>query len=536
MTPTSNATTEFSNYDILRIYAYYRTLLSSLLLLMFYTGITEGILGKANPSLFLKTSLVYTAINIATLLYLWRGHFRPRSEQIFAILLCDIIAMLILMQTSGGIGNGLGYLLLICAAAGGIFLSTQASAALAAVASILTIGVTLSEVLKGNGDSRHVFSAGSLGVLLFFAAFILNYLSNRIRTSNIEAASQAEHAAHVERMAQLIVERMQTGVLVVNELGRIDLMNQAASSLLQLDDTRPGAHYLSDFPEIEDHWQLWKAYPHTRTPHISIGQSQQDIRLGFANLEENSLLADASTLIFIEDNRSLNQEAQQLKLASLGRLTASIAHEIRNPLGAISHASQLLGESPDLAKTDKRMTEIIDTNTKRVNQIIENVLQLSRRRTSQPESVELNDWLQHYVTAYSDEDSEAKIDIISGQDTIKTKMDLSHLNQVLTNLCQNGIRYSREATGASHITLKLGIEEQTELPYLQVIDDGEGISEENKPHVFEPFFTTEASGSGLGLYISKELCQANQANLSYQRTDDGKSCFQIKFAHPKRLL
>jgi two-component system sensor histidine kinase PilS (NtrC family) len=400
----------------------------------------------------------------------------------------------------------------------------------------LTIGVTLSEALKGNGDIHNVFSAGSLGVLLFFAALTLNYLSNRIRTSNIEAASQAEHAAQIARMAQLIVERMQTGVVVANEYGRIDLMNQAASSLLQLEDTQPGVHSLSAFPEIEDHWQLWKAYPHTRTPHISIGQSQQEIRLGFAKLEENSLSADAGTLIFIEDNRSLNQEAQQLKLASLGRLTASIAHEIRNPLGAISHASQLLGESPDIASTDKRMTEIIDTNTKRVNQIIENVLQLSRRRTSQPESVELNEWVQQYVAAYSDEDTEAQIDILSDQEFIRTNMDLSHLNQVLTNLCQNGIRYSREATGLPHITLKLGIENQTELPYLQVIDDGDGISEDNRPHVFEPFFTTEASGSGLGLYISKELCQANQANLTYQLTDEGKSCFQIKFAHPKRLL
>ncbi len=535
MTAT-NYSKSANNYDILRVYAYYRTLLSSLLLLMFYAGFAKDVLGSSDPKFYFNTSLAYTLINVVTLILLWRGHFQPRSEQIFFILLCDVVALIILMQTSGGVGNGIGYLLLVCTAAAGILLKAQPSAALAAVASILVIGVTLSEVFKGNGDSRTLFSAGTLGILLFLSALMLSYLSGRIRASNLEATSQAEHAAQLERMAQLIVERMQTGILVTNDQGSIELINQAAAKLLEFNDTRSGQHQLSQLPELEEHLKLWKAYPHTRTPHITLADGDREIRLGFAQFDDSDTSKDASTLIFIEDNRTLNQEAQQLKLASLGRLTASIAHEIRNPLGAISHASQLLGESPELSATDKRMTEIIDTNTTRVNQIIENVLQLSRRRSSQPETIELDEWVDAFVHNYENEDPTAHIDTVSEHSSIKTKMDLSHLNQIVTNLVNNGLRYSQEATDTAHIRLALGINPQTELPYLNVIDDGAGIPEENRPHIFEPFFTTEASGSGLGLYISQELCQANQASLNYMITDEEKSCFQITFAHPKRLL
>ncbi|BFM14345.1 two-component system sensor histidine kinase PilS [Maricurvus nonylphenolicus] len=531
----STTAVDNSNYGILRVYAYYRTLLSSILLLMFYTKVADDILGSTEPTVFFYTALTYTVLNIATLLILWRGHFQPKNRQIFIILLCDIIAMMIMMQTSGGVESSIGYLLLVCAAAGGIFLQTQASAALAAIATIMVIGATLNQVYSGQANARTMFSAGTMGILLFLSALTLNYLSNRIRTSNLEAASQAEHAAHLERMAQLIVERMRTGVLVANPAGQIELINQAAAKLLGLNDTLSGQHYLHDFPEIEEHLHLWKAYPHTRTPHIPMGEKNQEIRLGFATLEGGNT-NNASTLIFIEDNRTLTQEAQQLKLASLGRLTASIAHEIRNPLGAISHASQLLDESPDLQNTDRRMTEIINTNTKRVNQIIENVLQLSRRRASQPEPIELNQWVKQFIEDYKHEDLNADIKLNSCNNLIETKMDTSHLNQVLTNLCNNGLRYSKEATDNATLTLELGIDIQSELPYIRVIDNGEGIAEDNRQHIFEPFFTTEASGSGLGLYISKELCQSNQASLNYLITETGKSCFQINFAHPKRLV
>lgn len=526
----------YNTYDVLRIYAFYRTLLSTLLLAMFLTGITREVLGNTNPRIFFYTALTYSVTAWLILIFLWRKHFQPKDEQIFAILMWDMVALLLMLQTSGGVGNGIGYLLLVCTAAGGILLRSQASIALAAVSSILLIGITLGDVLDGKTDSQSIFTAGTQGILLFVTALALSYLSNRIRSSSQEAAAQAFHAAQLQRMARLIVERMRTGIIIVNADGAIELINLAAEKLLNVDAVSASFLPLSYFPEINNQLQLWQNNPHNRAPRLLAGTQQREIRLGFARMEEGKDNKNSETLIFLEDNMTLTQEAQQLKLASLGRLTASIAHEIRNPLGAISHASQLLAESPDLANTDRRMTEIIATNTTRVNQIIENVLQLSRRRASQPEPIELNEWVKLFIADYRIESPEFALELHSEAIPINTNIDTSHLHQILSNLCNNGLRYSKAAIGEAKITLHLGIDSSSELPFIRIIDYGNGISEADQAHLFEPFFTTETSGSGLGLYISKELCEANQATLNYEKTADSYSCFKITFAHPKRLL
>jgi two-component system sensor histidine kinase PilS (NtrC family) len=257
-----------------------------------------------------------------------------------------------------------------------------------------------------------------------------------------------------------------------------------------------------------------------------------EIRINFARLQAQE---NSDTLIFVEDNRIMSQEAQQLKLASLGRLTASIAHEVRNPLGAISHAAQLLSESPDINEADSRLSEIIQSHSRRVNTIIENVLQLSRRKASLPELIDLAEWIPEFVEEYK-HTKKAQIAVVLKQTGVKTRVDTSQLQQVLTNLMDNGLRYSEELTGSSTLTLEVGVDSENELPYLHVIDDGPGIPESEVEQVFEPFFTTASTGSGLGLYISRELCEANQASLIYKRTLAGKSCFRLNFAHPERIF
>jgi two-component system sensor histidine kinase PilS (NtrC family) len=257
--------------------------------------------------------------------------------------------------------------------------------------------------------------------------------------------------------------------------------------------------------------------------------------VNFARLDPGH---ESHTLIFLEDNRAINQQAQQLKLASLGRLTASIAHEIRNPLGAISHASQLLSEDSALPPSDRRLVEIINSHTKRVNQIIENILQLSRRRVSNPETIRLDEWLPKFTNDYiasKGPNNKPIIDCLAG-DAIDAKFDLGQLQQVLTNLCDNGLRYSHPPANCAHLVLEAGIDSATQQPYIKVIDFGDGISKENLQHLFEPFFTTESTGSGLGLYICKELCESNQALISYSHTHEGLSCFHIQLAHPDKTL
>jgi two-component system, NtrC family, sensor histidine kinase PilS len=529
------------NYPLLRIYAYYRLGLSSLLLLMFSSALAPNILGKDYSSLFIYTATIYTALNFITLITLWQRRLTPSSQQIFTLLLADAVALILFVHASGGLGSGLGFLLLVTVAAGGIFLRTQLSSALAAFATLLILAETLYSSSSTGPDSRNLFTAGVLGALIFGCALVFNYLSTKLRLSALEAANQAAHAAHLEQLAQLIIERMQTGIVVASERGQVELINRSAQSLLNWPKSTSHEPRLADIEELEEHVLLWQKHPHTRAPSIKTNNSQHEVRLRFANLSTNAgdtpQQTASDTLIFVEDTRSLHREAQHLKLASLGRLTASIAHEIRNPLGAISHAGQLLAESPELNKADQRLTEIIETNTERVNQIIENVLQLSRRRPTRPEPIDLRPWIEQFMVDYQ-ENNHCELRLIDAaqQTNIQTRIDTSHLSQVLTNLTDNGLRHSQQTIDEALLSYELGIDPQTQLPYLNVIDEGEGIAADSLAHIFEPFFTTEATGSGLGLYLSKELCEANHANLNFQRTDDNKSCFRIDFAHPDRIF
>jgi two-component system sensor histidine kinase PilS (NtrC family) len=240
----------------------------------------------------------------------------------------------------------------------------------------------------------------------------------------------------------------------------------------------------------------------------------------------------SGTLIFLEDTVRTAKQAQQMKLASLGRLTASIAHEIRNPLGAISHAEQLLAESESLSLPDKRLTEIIHKHTERVNAIIENVLQLSRRGNASPELFKLKQWLDHFaeefVLSLRINQEELQIDV--QPETLMVNFDNTQFHQIVWNLCHNGIRHSQNCEANPKLELVGRLNNDTQRPYLDVIDHGAGIDPEHIQHIFEPFFTTESKGSGLGLYISKELCEANNAHISYLPNQGGSSCFRIEFA------
>ncbi len=521
-----------SNYAPLRVYGYYRTLLSCLLLLMFAAGgIASKILGTHNPKLFLYTALVYCFLCLATLAILWRTRATLRQEQLFVLLFIDTVAITLMMHASGGTESGLGFLLLICVAAGSIFLNSQISLLLAAIASLLVISESFYVDYETATNSKRLFTAGLLGFLLFFTALVFRHLTKRLQASREETVYQAEQAAHLERLAEQIVERMNTGMIVVNGEDQVLLMNQAAKRLLGI---RSHKIQLASIPEVEDQLHVWRAYPHSRAPFLTLPGSRTEVRISFAKLDQAQ---DSDTLIFIEDNRQLSQQAQQLKLASLGRLTASIAHEVRNPLGAISHASQLLQESPSLDKADSRLTEIIQTHSVRVNQIIENVLQLSRRQATQVETLELAEWLPDFVLEYSHgREQEPQISVQLENDSIKAKVDPSQLHQVASNLCDNGLRYSIEHTGNPTLTIRAGTDTQTGLPFIEVVDQGPGLSDDQLDKVFEPFYTNDPSGSGLGLYICKELCEANEATLLFKRTHDQQSCFRINLAHQNRVF
>lgn len=226
----------------------------------------------------------------------------------------------------------------------------------------------------------------------------------------------------------------------------------------------------------------------------------------------------------------LRQRAQQLKLASLGRMAASIAHEVRNPLGAISHAGQLLYESGKLHDDDRRLTAIIQEHSRRVNAIIENVMRISRREPAVPQNIRIKSWLQDFMVDFcrlNDLDQNAITASVQPED-MQVTFDPSQLHQIVMNLCGNALRYSRSMP---LVEIECAVHPELGRPCMDIVDSGQGMPEEIARHVFEPFVTSESHGTGLGLYIARELCEANQAALNLQSNSDNGCRFRIIFPH-----
>ena len=351
-----------------------------------------------------------------------------------------------------------------------------------------------------------------------------------MRETTALAEQRGIDLANLSELNEHVIKRLQSGVVVVDAKDNIRLMNESAWHMLGLPAMKNTGNdkLVLVSAELARRLTAWNNNEPQENALFRCTSSGIDIMPSYTRLGHD---VNSGTLIFLEDASRMAQQAQQMKLVSLGRLTASIAHEIRNPLGAISHAGQLLAESPQLDSADKRLTEIIHNNSSRVNDIVENVLQLSRRGNLAPEYLNLTTWLQNFVNdiamGLNVEPDEIAVAITPPD--LKIYFDSTQLHQVLWNLCQNGIRYSREYDGKPKLELIASLQEEGHRAFLDVIDHGPGIDPETAQNIFEPFFTTDKKGSGLGLYIARELCETNKAHLSYIPLPVGGSCFRIEF-------
>jgi two-component system sensor histidine kinase PilS (NtrC family) len=362
--------------------------------------------------------------------------------------------------------------------------------------------------------------------------FVVQGLSRLLSTSENLAEQRASDVTSLEALNSLILQRMRTGILVLDTELRVQLANQGALALFGR-MTLNGELIADHSPDLIERLLQWQTNPALRVKSLKLSPTGASIQASFIALRRGG--EQQQTLVFLEDLSQIAQQAQQLKLAALGRLTASIAHEIRNPLGAISHAGQLLQESEDLPAADRRLTQIIQDHCKRMNLIIENVLQLSRRRPSAPHPLDLKAWLENFVSEFRTTARPGQqLHMYVSDGTLETRMDANQLTQVLNNLVENGLRYSAQQQGRAQVWLNLFVEPTNGLPILEVLDDGPGFAADQLQHMFEPFFTTESNGTGLGLYISRELCESNQAHLDYRAREKGGSCMRITFAHPRK--
>jgi two-component system sensor histidine kinase PilS (NtrC family) len=514
----------------------FRLFVAVVLLGLFFASGDPRFFGERYPGLFAATAAGYLVLSIISGFAI-RDRWVTAGPQILTQVAADILAIVVLMHSSGGISSGLGGLLVVFVGAGSLVLPLNVPAFFAALATLAVLGEQFFSQMAGVSNTSNYSAAGVLGAIIFAISLAARPLARRIQFSEALARQRGVDLANLSELNEYIVQHLRESIVVVDADDRIRLINGSAALLLGAPENCHGMQLADASKDLADHVAVWRKHTtDTQQTEFSMVAADDSARikahlapLGKGN-ERNGPI-----LVFLEDASLMNERVQQSKLASLGRLSASIAHEIRNPVGAMSHAGQLLAESNALSDEDLRLTEIIRTHAERVSHIIDNVLRLSRRESSRPERFELAPWLSDFAQEFTRtlELREGELSIAEVTENLEIRMDPSHLRQVMWNLCDNAVKYASE-TGGIMVELQAGQTRRTGQPYLEVLDHGHGVDPQTVDKIFEPFYTNRSGGTGLGLYISRELCELNRATLVFQPRETGGSIFRIVFADPER--
>ena len=480
--------------------------------------------GVYNPPLFYTSSIAYACfamVMIALIDIRW-----PRFNLLLSIQVsADILFIVLLMHASGGIQSGLGLLLLGPLVATGMVSRGRLAMFHASTASLILLSEQTYQVLVLAGSSKDYLQVSLTSMGFFAIAGLAFVLTRRLTVTESLAQKQSVDLANLAQVNQLVIQDMHDGVLVVDDQGRVRQHNAEAEKLLGKPLTLWSKLLLNEYsPALSVYLQGWRSGLDKDRVELTVPVTGKRIQARFIEIGGDEELG---AVIFLEDLSLIQERAQQLKLAALGRLTANIAHEIRNPLSAINHATELLQEEPEKDATQARLLQIIHDNTFRLDRMVQDVLQLNRRDRATPELLNLDrvihQFIDHFCQAEKIPDG---ILVQSEGAALMVYFDRLHLDQVLWNLCRNAWRYCRQQEGS--IRLSTALSQPGNIVQLDVIDDGTGVAEVLRPQLFEPFFTTDSTGTGLGLYIARELCEANGAALSFVEAGQGAR-FRINF-------
>jgi two-component system sensor histidine kinase PilS (NtrC family) len=519
------------SWQYLRLFNYYRSALALLFLILYLNGWTEQFIRPSDydQQLFYSASITYISASFVFMLSL-HLHKPGLDTQVIIQTCVDVIIIITLMHASGGIRSGFGMLLIINLSLASIFLTRRLTLFLAAATSLALLGEHIYSQLVLPEYREAYVQSGFLGIVIFSFAYLTSVIARRMRETEQLATERSRELKSVIQMNEHIIRNMRTGILVVNPNGVIAMANNAAIGLLGYTHLDNNTTLKQILPELHDRFIEWQnSIENIQHKPVQQSHGLPDLQPGFSRIEPTAG-NKSSTLVFLEDASQLNQRFQQVRLASLGRLTASIAHEIRNPLAAIHHASQLLDEVFE-SGPDKKLTDIINTQVLRLNGVVENVLQLSRQQRGTAEPIELLPWLHkfkhEYIASQGLDNRQVKI-YVKPEDT-SILFDASHLHQVMWNLCSNAVNHCSMPLSQVSINIQGGIEMESDQPFIDVIDNGPGIDPETAKEIFDPFFTTSNEGTGLGLYITKEVTESNRAKIRHIELPAGGTCFRIYF-------
>ena len=520
-------------WRVLGLLNLYRLAVPSVLVALALLADRPQLLGAASPALYLYSLAAWFATGVVCI-GLLKSRWPSLQAQAFIHVAFDIVAVTALLLTSGGAASGVGLLLIMPVAGVSLLMPPRMATTIAAIAALCVLGQQIMSWFRGVTDSSDLTQAGLLGGVILIAALAGAPLAGRLRESEALVRQRDLDLANLAELSQYIVERLRESLVVVDEQDRIRLINESARQILGGDAT--ASALLGEVsPRLLYLLTMWRqSGPDTDTTrgNLLAVDGLREVRPHFAPLGAGQ---PPPVLIFLEDLTALDDRIHQSRLAALGRLSASIAHEIRNPVGAISHAAQLLGEDSALSDPNRRMSDIIRANAERVSTIIGNVQQLARRESTRPERMPLGEWLADFVGEFistgGHEAGQLAPEVPDPE--LEVRVDPSHLRQILWNLCENAFRYSVKAPGDT-VEVRVGRLAGSNRPFLEVLDRGPGIDSTISDRIFEPFFTSRASGTGLGLFIARELAQCNRALLVFEPRAGGGSIFRIVFADPQR--
>ena len=517
---------------VFAVYNVYRLVIGSVLFALFLSTATDQTAGESylNQQLMGAGLLVLSSIILAFV-----ATRTPLDSEpgIFSVLLLDVLATTLIAHPNAVLGGGFSALYLVTVAAASMLLRDRQLATLVAALATLSILVdTVFHLATDTSDQGGLLAAGLRGILIFVVSWI-----GQIVTANMTVAEQRaqEATSEAERLQELndeIVEHIQTGILAVSRDDQVRAVNDAARDLLNLGHR--GAQSIESIdPNLALALEEWRAGGGQRPQPFQPKGVTRTVLPRFTSVDETRA---GEALLFIDDYTPMTQFAQSLKLNSLGRLTGSIAHEIRNPLAAVSNAVQLLAENPNMNESDRALTSIMLNNTQRINDTVNHVLELSRRVPPDFKALNLDIWIPDYLEEFKEGRADQPTIYLQQETPVSITADEKQLKRVLDNLLDNALRHSELKTGKLEAHLAVSASPSSNLCHLDIIDFGDGVPESSQSRLFEPFFTTTASGTGLGLYLCKELCESNGADLRYRRTETGESAFRVSLKLEKGVM
>lgn len=470
----------------------------------------------------------------------YRRHF---LWQLWLQLTMDLIVISILFIETDGIRGGLAILYLFPLAGGAILAPLVVSLFFAAIVTIFLLAQTGYDLLTQGGEAT-ISQAGLYGAAYFSTVFLINRMAARLIKEEATARQRGIELRMQEAINRMIIADMGDGILVVDADGTMLTSNPAARRMLGLvltsGEVPDRLDDVAELAPIAEAFRIWKnrqqdAGSPAAAPVFVMIKTGDDVllqlpaamqggrrelathlKLRFASVDTSGI-ADQRTVIFLQDVTEIENRAQQLKLASMGRLTASIAHEVRNPLSAIAHASSLLSEEP-ANQMQTRLLHIVGDNVARLNRMIEDILKLSRKAQRHDEPLALAPFIEEIVGEFHESHATPDGMIAVGNMThCRVWFDPLHLREVVANLISNALRYASGKPGSIRIFTVLDAAQRLEL---HVQDDGAPITPEVRAHLFEPFYTTSSKGTGLGLYLARELCLNNGALIDYEYRSD----------------